>query len=337
LHLELGSALHKTGDFDEAREHVEASLALMPPGPSQLRMQALRELGVSAFFIDDLEGAVTHTQAALAISEALHDQFARATLLSNLGIWRFEQGNWAEGVAAFEAARQTCEMIGGEKLLSDIELNLGIAHGDAGESGKSRAHLLRSLDLAQKTGNELVALRANSVLARGYLKAGAIDAAYDYAQTALESAEAQGNELLRMMVLAVLAEINLKAGQLTSARSQIEGALASAEMLGMADSVEAGVYLHQLGRVQIASGAFEEACVTLDRSLALVAGEDPLAEAEVKATFGELLLEMGQTTRARAMLAEAATTFEQIGADEQLRVVRDLLQHEPGEVSYEQT
>jgi tetratricopeptide (TPR) repeat protein len=260
LRIAVGTLHMWLGAFEEAAENLQAGLDGLPVGPSQLRATALENLGVLAVEGEgDMDRGIALTEEALAISRRIHDDFKRAEILSTLGTYRFNAGDWPGALADLHGALAFAQQIGSDKLLAAVELNLGTVglHAEPDNYDQVQVHLETGLALARKTGQqifenicltnlaELMIRRERWTEAEGFL-------------TAAEVLTARLDDQLSVPIIRQgWAQVHLARGDVDSALSAATEAVALSRELG--EAVELGVSLRILGKVLRAMGRFREA------------------------------------------------------------------------------
>ena len=110
----------------------------------------------------------------------------------------------------------------------------------------------------------------------------------------------------------IQAQLALAEGDPAGAQQCAEQAIAVAAGLGQA--VDEGKAWRVKGQALAAAGQMTDALAAFERSLALLAGQDPYETARTQAQWGLALLSSGCTDRGKTMIQEARAVFQQLGA-----------------------
>ncbi len=192
------------GDYEQARRHHEASLALMRSlGDQRAVSVELNNLGNVAMDQGDYEGAEMMLEESLAIKIALGDQFGQASTLNNLGLAAFGQGDFDAACSYYE------QSLALKRSLEDTR-GIAITLGNLGNT---------------------------------YLELGRFDRAYELLQESLALKQVLGDRWGVAVVLRQLGELSVRWGDYPAARDQLRESLLIRQQLddkwSIADSLEA--------------------------------------------------------------------------------------------------
>ena len=153
---------------------------------------------------------------------------------------------------------------------------------------------------------------------------------WEAARAALAEAEAlataRGWDYILPETYATQAELALAEGNPAGAQQHAEQAIAVAGGLGQA--VDEGKAWRAKAQALAAAGQMPGALDAFERSLALLAGQDPYEAARTQAQWGLVLLTSGCADRGKTMIQEARAVFQQLGALQDLAAVDEPLSAE---------
>ncbi len=319
LSIKLSTVYITLSDYPAARLAVEQGMQWLPPDPSPLRMRALINLGVIACAEGNIVQGNTYMLHALELSQQFHDYWAMIQGWINLGVEIEIAGDWAAAEAHYQQALQLATRLGGTKYQVALACNLGILKTNQGDFASAATYLQQGLALAQDHQVAAWAVAGQASLADLHVRAGA----YDLAARVLERAEPQAQavgasdqlpEIARTWALIRLAE-----GELDAAAEQAALAVALAE--AQAQPIGLGVSQRVLGQVRAAQGQVAAARDAFAQSLAILAERDPYEAARTRMQWGQLLVGGLDLTTGAQLLAEARTTFRQLGAHHDLMLL----------------
>ena len=150
--LKAGNGRLTAGDFDRARAHFEALLAIARTGGDSARQaRALERLGTVLGFQKSGEEGVELVTEALALFRALGDHAGEARALHNLGIREARRSRYAEALPHFHAALGAHERLGEKAAMADERNSLGLVECFLGRYDEAAAHLQKAAELAIAT------------------------------------------------------------------------------------------------------------------------------------------------------------------------------------------
>lgn len=264
---------------DQARQHFEQALALLPQAPPDvaLGLQASTGLGDVLVFAGEYGTARLQYQAALAVIPlAEQGQYGpeRAELNRKLGVIYLKQGEYELALEAFAAAQAVLTEAGPADpiAMARVMNDIGRAHFERGDVEAAQATLLAALRLVE---NE----PALDIIASLYNRLGAV--AY-------------------------------RRGDWAGAADYIGKSAGIRETIG--DLVDLAGSLNNLGLLDIALGDLNAALAHLGRSLEI---KRQLGDTEGLAigqgNLGYLHITRGELEAAEQVLAESTATAQQLG------------------------
>ncbi|MFQ5613192.1 MAG: tetratricopeptide repeat protein, partial [Anaerolineae bacterium] len=326
LHLYTGSVQIALGDYGAALSAVERGLALLPPGPSQWRIDGLINRGVIYGAQGDLKRGMADTQRALEFSRQLHDYVRMITILGNLGLDRYTTGDWAGAAADYRQAVDLAEQLGNKAQQAILSLNLGFMYTNMGDDAAALDHLTTGLELARQNNLRQFEAGCLSSLADLHLRRCDAPAAEPLLVEAERIALELGLKYQLQEIYRSWAQVRLAGGDAPAAQEDAERALDLTRELGMEH--EEGMSLRVLGQVLLANGQPERALDAFEQSLALLA-DNPYEAALTRLSWGQYLHSRPDAARGGALLQEAQATFKALGARREVATVEDLLSAVP--------
>jgi ATP/maltotriose-dependent transcriptional regulator MalT len=322
LLIKRGTAEMYLGRYTDAQCSLETGLDSLPATASQLRGLALSNLGSVHFYRGNLATALLLQEQALDISQQLHDRFRVVNTLSNLGVSKYCQGEWQGAIADFEAALEIARDLGSAQLEAEVGINLGGAFVNTGDDVEASTQLTRSLELASAGGLPVLEAFAAFRMADLEIRLGRWAAATIQLSRAEQIAQELNQRGLLISIYRGRAEVHQSKGEADRALSCVLESTRLADELS--ETLEKGESLRTLGVILRDTGERQAAREALEQSLALLAEEDPYEAARTMTELGLLLLESDQASSALALIDEATTTFERLGAQRDLRRVKEM-------------
>jgi tetratricopeptide (TPR) repeat protein len=303
IHLQLGQALRKLGQTQEATPHFAEAESLAGQGSAAARERMARHLADQP----DAETAKTHfvpvseasSLAVLSASQRLElkvrvkGMLARAYL--NLGVMQAQGEQHVRAAELFEKAGEL------DPELAQVPSSLGVAYFNAKEYDKATGPLTRAL-LAKPEDGGLKRMLAMAWLnARNYTRA---------AELLRDDAEVETDPSLQFAYGLALVK---------SERAAEAERVFSRLLAAHGDSAELSVLLGQASAQQ---GDFDAAVESLKRALRLKADV-----AEANATLGVIYLKQGKLAEAEeALRAELKTQPADVKSQQNLAAVLDMEQ-----------
>lgn len=337
LSIKRGGVLVGRSQYTEARAAVEQGLGLLPDTPSLLRIDGLTV--ISAILNNQghfAEGAGKARECLVLCDQLRDDQGVddhtrRISLLNNLAVATYMDGEWASAKAAFAEAVELARAWGPKAQQIRLGQNLGLIAIDEGDDELAQARLEEVCALAQ--AEELHRLVVGCLSGLADLRLRRDDLAANYAVIAeAEELIAQAEDLItkHSAERARLPELARYRAEALLARGQPEAALAQAERsLALAreqtNRSAEGQALRTLALAQTALDRHQAAAESFAASVALLE-EDDYQLARTHASWGKALRARGLPAEGDELLAQARATFSRLGAR------RDLAQigAEPG-------
>ncbi|MDX1626518.1 MAG: GGDEF domain-containing protein [Wenzhouxiangellaceae bacterium] len=294
---------------------LPASMAEFQAPLIELRAELLRDSGRLAPAAAD---AARLTDLAEALDDPALDgraQFLRGTIQA-------ENGNLANALERFHAARSRFEATGMQRELARTLNALGVTHNFLGDAERARQYFDAALPQARSAGDaglELAVL-GNLALIIGELEGPVAGLAAHRAT--LEIARRHENSTQEAYQLANICSRLVETGRLEQAEQTCPNAVQRLEVLGHA-RVLAGARM-SVGDLHRAQGRTDEALRTYRETLELAAGAIPSVEEEVLRRLSALLVQSGDVQAGFMHFQRYMALKEQKLVAEQARRVREL-------------
>jgi predicted ATPase/class 3 adenylate cyclase/ribosomal protein L40E len=308
-----GRAMMRQGAFDDARQQLEASLALARQHGHRLcEAGSLHYLGTVLYFQGDLAGARDHLERARRIRHDLEERRGEAVSLNNLAGVYHGLGDLAKGQECTEQALALYQTIGDRRGEAHALSNLASVHHSVGRLMTAHDHNERALALRRAIGD-----RQGEALVAGNLglllhDLGDYEAARSYCQQALEIRRATGDRGGEGHSLTYLALVLEGLGELEAAAVAYEQAMQLRLQIGQA--AYAIDDLAGLARVALKQGHIEESLTHVQEALDWIAThgvggiEYPL---RVHLTSADVLTAADQQDRAAEVLRAAQALLQE--------------------------
>ena len=313
LHIRTGVVLMNTGNYADAFNALDEGLRQLPGHSLQLKVSALKNMGVIYFLQGEVERAKEYTLQALEISERLNDHFHTVDLLSNLGAYKFSTSDWPGAIADWEQANQLAGRLGSELIRVSPEGNLGTAYIYTGDYKKALTHLQNALELARKNNLQLFESTILFRIAEFRIRLGEWGGAIDYLTEAEEIAKGIEAKGALPEIYSAWTEIKLAEGNPREALEYASQAVDLARELG--EGLEQGISLRLLGQAILASGEYQNAMQAFQESLSLLADLDAIEAARTKMQWGMALVSSPEAEAGARLLEAARLTFQELGSN----------------------
>lgn len=306
----LGNVAIRQDDYARAEESYRASLRRIEgSGDDRAIARALHNLGDVLVRRDQLAEGMELSQRALAIARTLGEPNVVAGILNVAGdVHR----RWADYDKAQRAFREVVELDPPDRSEAAYALNnLGIVYGLQGDGDLSREHFLRALPLLEELDDQYGVIRVLNNLGVGELGRGNPAGALEHFTRARKIAEEEGDAPALpghwLNIGSAQEARGLYAEADAAYRKSLELAEGQESRIGEAEALEA---LAGLDLVR------QEPGPALEKAGRATAIATDLGERElfwrVRTLAGRALRSLGKREEARAALAEAVATIEQV-------------------------
>jgi class 3 adenylate cyclase/tetratricopeptide (TPR) repeat protein len=235
IHLKIGEAFYRSGEFADAVKSTEKALGLARELSSSIMLAScLGQLGQLYVDMGDYERAEKTLRQALPMARAAGIP-ARPTLarvLYGLGNVHWRLGNLDNARACCEESRDIAREIGDTNTLLMALNRLGVVMGSLGSPSAEENYYRQALSLAVSVGNrERAAVALNNLGALADEKGNLAKAQGFYLQ-AIDMAREIGAQQSLSLYLINLGHSEIRLGQLEDAANHLREGLALAEHLG---------------------------------------------------------------------------------------------------------
>jgi DNA-binding SARP family transcriptional activator/tetratricopeptide (TPR) repeat protein len=267
--------------------------------------------------------AITRHGTAVASALALGDRLAQADALHDLGIARYQTGDYRGAVGALREALGIYRDLGSRLGQANVLYYLGGVLRLTGDYPRAADALEQALAISHDLGDQ-------GVLANTWTQIGIVrrlTGDYRGAAGALREAlgiyRDLGNRLGQANALTHLGAVRRQTGDYPGATEALEAALAICRDLGDRGGEAEG--LNEAGALYRASGDLDRAAACHQQALDLARAIDsPWDEACALAGLGRCALIAGRTVDAEACLKQAQEIFQRIGAAEAVGIAAEL-------------
>jgi len=318
LQLALARAHLKAGDASAAAHALDVGAADLEPGPNELRGRYHLEGYVNcAHLRGDLAGAFEHTEAALAVFEAIGHRELMAEALNYHGIFLAFDGRHDDGISRLEEGLAIAREVGHVAVQRRALLNLVKLHTDRADADAAAPLVAEGLALAhdfEQRTTEVAFLLADGYVR--YLRADLGGANRAFARAA-EVVDGDSNPMWRAIARFVAVPPLIHAGEVAGAAAllrEAESVLAEHDLMHLRPRLDA-----RRASLALAEGDAHAALAIVQpwRERAEVPAEERGEHALVRATA---YARLGDHERALEAAAECvgAPTLEVVLAGEAL-------------------
>jgi LuxR family maltose regulon positive regulatory protein len=318
------------GEAAESCRHALTLLA-SADGPIKSVAEARKQLGIVYSIQGSFVSALDEYKAVLDICEAAGDvanaAFAHECAGATLGLL----GQLSSAGVHLEKARRGWQRLGNDKELATVLNNLGMLHYVQGDAEAARTLFHGAMDKARRSGNTRAEAYALTSVGDIERDGGAYDLAIERYNDALDLAGDLGDITLCTQVLTSLGDVYRLRGDLDKAEILVRQAACDAEEressyeLGIA-KISLGLLFRERGDDQQAVVEFEQAAALLSKCQAK--REEAIALYHLGET---LFSSRRGRSRAMRALEEVARLSEQLGYDhflsERALAAPDLIQY----------
>ena len=234
----LGMTFYFLGDYHQARDYYEQSLALSRSlNDVQRQVSCLNNLVGVYHGLGDVVEAKKYCEEALAIARSIGNRFNEAALLNNLGGILHTLGDLEMARAFHESAWSLSQALNDRRGQSVAANNLGLVLHDLGDNERARHFSEQALNIDRAIGDPVgqgYSLTSLALALEGLDELAAAEAAH---RQALQIRRDIGQEACAIDNLAGLAGVALEQGRLQEALRYVEEALAWIEANGV-DGIE---------------------------------------------------------------------------------------------------
>lgn len=311
--LLLGAGIYnRQGKYAQSLEWAERGLRLAAQmGSARDQAHALKLMGGIYGHLGDGARAVELTRRSLQMYSLIQDVQGQAGAHSNLALFLFNRGFWAEARRHYEAAAVSFAAVGNVYDQAMVANNLGDALRGLGDLDGAivQYHLAQRGWHNSHLGNGLVTMNLGAV----YLQRQELDLAEQHFKHSADLFAQAGADGFLPELLRYQAELALARGKSDAALETCAASLDQARRLGA--RLEEGATRRTLGRARAAAGDLTAAEAELQASLALLREVDSRYEiARTLLEIADLAPCLEQPEAGQAALTEALAILRALGA-----------------------
>jgi len=220
------------GHFAEAREWLARVVAAGRSAPPALRATALHDSGFAALMLGDFEGARNHIQASLDLWAEAGDAAGAERTQGLLGVVSTFSGGGQAEVEDLEADLDEARAVGSHARLAEVLVGCGHARLFQGEPGAAYRHFEELVAVARGAGDNTLLATGLVGLGAAAQGLGDYDAAEHHLSEGVALAATETQAHSQAVGTAGLAELARLRGDHDGARDGFEDALVQARSLG---------------------------------------------------------------------------------------------------------
>nr|WP_083778643.1 protein kinase [Oscillochloris trichoides] len=300
----LGGVQMRLGNLAEAERMLERAQELMPPGPSQLRINLLHTLGTLHSTRGAIQRGMEYTRQGITMCEQLHDSVRAGQMLANLGFDRLMMGDITGAHRDLEQALTYAHQVGNRQLEAMALINLGLVALRAGDYALAATMTLDGIRLAHELRLHIAEMAGMLGLADLRIRQGLLNEA-EQVIVAIEGLVTTTNTTTALAEIARLrANLLLAQAQPLAALDTANHALALATE--QQNELEVGYALAIVGHAQHAAGRTIEACGSFARAVAILDSNDHYEAARTRIAWANALTPTNPNTAATLRTAGQA-------------------------------
>lgn len=318
LLLDLAWVYHCLGDYATSLDwctDAQRALQKEPENAQEALAHSMR--GINFYRMGKLEDALWEHTESLSRRIALKDRAGEASSLNNLGNVYFERGEWDEAERCYRDSLRIYRELGRLDREAALENNLGNLASYRGDFDVAEDHHARALALRCQLGDRFTSGASRCALANTWLRAGRIAESVEGFRRGLRLLEVSGAVELKAEGLVGIAQALHVAGEIQDARHHL--ALGIEEARRTRNSLQLGAAHTTLSRFERLEGHADKASRALKiayKYLNACGSRIELAKAQLEEAHVAVMRR--DRDEARALLAQAIATFEQLGARPEL-------------------
>ena len=278
--LAIGQSRILQGNFEAANQALEAGLTFAQQGQNKkAEADCNRFLGVASLDQGQVALSTNKFQRALTLYREIDDKQGESSVLSNLGIIKFQE-NVSEGLNYWKQARNIFEEIGEKAGMARILTNLSTANTDLGEYSSAVSYGEQALRLCQEIDVPIGVCFNLLNLSLTELYRGNNDQALILSKMMLQGIRDIGARRLEAAGLNAQGLIYKKLGQLENAQGSWEAGLAIANELEMHSleveiKAELALLALEVGEQPKSRKLLQEVMVSIEKDQIVEAADKP--------------------------------------------------------------
>ncbi|MDB5033896.1 MAG: hypothetical protein JWQ98_1137 [Chlorobi bacterium] len=202
----------------------------------------------------------------------------------------------SDPLRALESAGEALDLalrLGAPLVIADAHRAVGLRHLECGRHAEALGHLRSALEIHRHQDNLPLQILILSDMGRALLLGDDVVGAFTIYMEQLQKSESLGDRLAIARSLRDLGEFHRRLGDLDRGMLYLRRGLALAG--GLADQGLVGAIHYHIGLIHLQNGRPVAAVDELERSIAIIAGSDPLMEGRGRLRLGQGLSSLGMT------------------------------------------
>ena len=210
IRMKIADIKWLTGEWKESAEAAKAILeAAESIAADRISFEALRFLGIAAFYKGELEGAYQRFSQAMELATKLQDPLLICVATGNLGNWHYQKKEYGQSREMHQKSLATAEKLGDKQRMAKTLGNLGLIMLEESRYDEAVAMFQRSLELAE--ANRYLKERSTALGNIGYalILKGDMDSALPLLEQKLSLAGEMNDLLEQIKALGNIATIHI--------------------------------------------------------------------------------------------------------------------------------
>lgn len=315
----------RTGRLQEGIAVGEKGLALLPTLPTPAKIHGLIVLSNICALQGNLAQSLAYQKEGLLIAQQLGDLRRLADLWMNMALNEGNRGNISIAVEYLHKALTTSRNIHDIDGQRKVHNNLGMFYTLLGQDNDALTHLNKALHFAQNHGLLKGEAYSRTYLADLLIHQGKLTEATLTLKIAEEICINLKLTDRQTSILRLKADIARLKNKNDQALKLVQQSIKAAESSGYL--LQKHIAFIIKGKILDAMERFDEAEVTYQASLQMLGDQYPYESAQSRFALGKhyLMRDGHLSQRAKALLIEALTTFERLGAKRDIALTKELL------------
>jgi serine/threonine protein kinase/tetratricopeptide (TPR) repeat protein len=304
---------YRISAFDEALEHYQRALVLLPPEEAVTRRSIQNRIATIYIMQDQLGSAFEVATKTLSEVQADGNSEMLADVQKILGRIAMIRGEFKEAEEHFRQALAIYQDKNQISGIADIVINEGRLLARMGRFDEAMSNARKALALFQQTGNQWDTANTLNLLSSLYGQTGRFPEATEYALKSLQTMQEIGNREGMAGIQSNLGIINLMQRNNAEAKTWLQKAQAIyaeiRQFRGLASC------LNNLGMIAMNDGDAADAKALFDQALSYIAElEDPHFKSNIRVNMARSDYLLGQYSTAMSEFKKVLLTGQQINA-----------------------
>lgn len=301
----LGDVLILTGEYLQARQHLQAALDLLEKQPQDCfvveRSQILRKIGITyerQGAYEEALSCLSRAQVTLRQTDSLWP-VENAQILNDLGHIHFRQGDLDLAEQNLLQALDLAENSGRSEIIASIYNRLGGVSYQKDQIDRASEYLHKSLVLWEQAGDRVAVARAYNNLGLLAWQSDQWELALEHFKRSVELNTGLGDAEAAILLHINIGTVLMDMGDLEQARQHLDMGLQQAEQIG--HSFLEGMAYHHLARLCISAGEWDQALRFGENGLKVlteIGAEDSNNLADLYISLGEAWIGLHSLDRA---------------------------------------